>query len=90
MEKAKIKTSKKALRELINTSVNEAISKLALPKPSKKIKKIVTKSAKRLASVYADTIKREVKKKIKVEKAIVSAENILKGKKRKRDKVNPN
>lgn len=67
------KTSKKALRSLINDSMQEAITKLELPEPSKKVKKILNRSAKRLAKVYANVIKREGKKKKKVEKFMEDA-----------------
>lgn len=64
----KKKTSKKALRSLINDSMQEVISNLELPKPSKKVKKLLQRNAKKIASVYADLLKREDKKKKKAEK----------------------
>lgn len=67
------KTSKKALRSLINDSMQEAITKLELPEPTKKVKKLLNRSAKRLANVYANAIKRESKKKKKVEKFMEDA-----------------
>lgn len=69
----KTKTSKKALRSLINDSMQEAIRTLELPEPTKKVKKLLNRNAKRLASVYADTLKREFKKKQKAEKFMEDA-----------------
>jgi hypothetical protein len=83
----KVKTSKKAIRELINNSVLEAIGKLeTLPKPSRKAKKLVSKTSKRLANVFSDLIKRELKKKQKVEKSLTYVEDVLKGKKKSKKK----
>jgi len=76
------KTSKKALRNLINESMQEAIGKLNLPKSGKKVEKLISKSSKRLATVFADRIKRETKKRQKVEKSLTYVEDVLKGKKK--------
>lgn len=64
----KTKTSKKALRSLINDSMQEVLSNLELPKPSKKVKKLIQRNAKKMASIYADVLKREDKKRKKAEK----------------------
>lgn len=64
----KTKTSKKALRSLINDSMQEVLSNLELPTPSKKVKKLMNRNAKKIASIYADILKREDKKKKKAEK----------------------
>lgn len=77
------KTSKKALRSLINDSMQEAITKLELPEPTKKVKKLLNRSAKRLANIYANAIKRENKKKKKVEKFM---EDAVDGKIKKKSK----
>jgi hypothetical protein len=69
----KTKTSKKALRGLISDSMQEAISGLQLPTPSKKVKKLLNRNAKKLAEVYADAIKRAEKKKKKAEKFMEDA-----------------
>jgi hypothetical protein len=79
----KNKKSKKALRGLINDSMREAISSLELPEPTKKVKKLLQRNSKKLASIFADVLKREEKKKRKAEKFIEDAVNI-KGKKRKK------
>jgi hypothetical protein len=79
------KTSKKALKGLIKESMQEAIGTLELPKPSKKVKKLLERNARRLASVYADILKREHKKKKKAEKFM---DDVVKGKKKsKKDKA---
>ena len=64
----KTTTSKKALRGLINDSMQEVLGNLELPKPSKKVKKLMHRNAKKIASIYADILKREDKKKKKAEK----------------------
>jgi hypothetical protein len=78
------KTSKKALTSLIKESMEEAIGTLKLPKASKKVKKLVDRSARRLATVYSDILKREHKKKKKAEKFM---ENAVKGGKKKTKKA---
>jgi hypothetical protein len=72
MEKNK-KTSKKALRSLIEDSTREALSHLELPEATKKVKKLIAKNAKKLAEAYTNILKREEKKKKKVEKFIDEA-----------------
>ena len=59
------KTSKKVLRGLINDSMREAISSLELPQPTKKIKKLIDRNSKKIASIYADLLRREEKRKRK-------------------------
>jgi hypothetical protein len=82
------KTSKKALRSLISESMEEAIRTLELPQP-KKVKKLLQRNAKRLASVYSHVLKREEKKKKKAEKFMEDAVNgkSKKGKKTKEVKA---
>lgn len=79
------KTNKKALKGLINDSIRDAIGRLELPEPSKKVKKLLDRNAKKLASVYADILKREDKKKRKAEKAVEAS--LVKPKKSKDKKV---
>ncbi|WP_276370390.1 hypothetical protein [Chryseolinea sp. H1M3-3] len=64
----KTKTSKKALRSLIEDSMKEAIGTLELPKPTKKVNKLLQRNSKKLASLFADMIRRENKKIKKAEK----------------------
>ena len=74
MEKAKTpKSSKKALRSLINDSLQQSLNTLELPQSSKKAKKLLHRSAKKLAIIFADAMKREEKKKKKAEKFMEGA-----------------
>lgn len=74
MEKAKTpKSSKKALRSLINDSLQQSLNTLELPQSSKKAKKLLQRSAKKLATIFADAMKREEKKKKKAEKFMEGA-----------------
>lgn len=79
----KTKTSKKALRGLINDSMQEALINLELPQPGKKVKKLLQRNSKKLASIFANRIKREDKKKKKAAKFM---ENAVKGKGKKNKK----
>lgn len=56
------KVSKKALRSLLKDSLRQSIDHLELPKPNKKVKKIINKSSKRMASVFAQLLKKEFKR----------------------------
>lgn len=64
----KTKTSKKALKSLIEDSMKEAIGTLELPTPTKKVNKLLQRNSKKLASLFADMIRRENKKKKRAEK----------------------
>lgn len=77
------KTSKKALRGLINDSMQEALGSLELPQPGKKVKRVLQRNSKKLASIFANVIKRENKKKKKAAKFM---ENAVKGKSKKNKK----
>jgi hypothetical protein len=76
----KTKTSRKALRGLIEDSMQDAIGHLELPTPTKKVKKVLHQNSKKLASIYANVIKREDKKKRKAAKFM---EDAVKGKSKK-------
>jgi hypothetical protein len=80
------KVSKKALQSLLNDSMQSAIGHLELPKPSKKVKKLLDKSSKKLAAEFADILKRENRKAKKAEKALVYVDEVLAGKKSKKQK----
>jgi DNA integrity scanning protein DisA with diadenylate cyclase activity len=81
----KTKTSKKALKGLIADSMKEAIGTLELPQPTKKVNKLLKRNSKKLASVFADMIRRENKKKKKAEKFMEDAVK-TKSKKEKKSK----
>lgn len=73
----KTKTSKKALRGLINDAMQDALNSLELPQPGRKVKKLLQRNSKKLASIFADVIRREDKKKKKATKFM---EDAVKGK----------
>ena len=79
----KTKTSRKALRGLIEDSMQDALSHLELPAPTKKVKKVLHRNSKKLASIFANVLKREDKKK---RKAANFMENAVKGKSKKNKK----
>jgi hypothetical protein len=84
MEKNKV--SKKALKSLLNDSMRDAIGHLELPKPTKKVQKLLDKSSKKLASEFATILKKQSRKEKKAEKALAYVDNVLKGKKAKKGK----
>jgi hypothetical protein len=59
---AKKKVSKKALRALLQDSLVQTFKGLELPNPNKKVKKLVDRASKKLASHYASLIKRDLKR----------------------------
>ncbi|HTF19855.1 MAG TPA: hypothetical protein VK658_17405 [Chryseolinea sp.] len=77
------KTSKKALRHLIEDSMQEALKVLQLPDPGKKVTKVLHRNSRKLATLFANVIKHEDKKKKKAAKFMESA---VKGKAKKKDK----
>jgi hypothetical protein len=78
MEKKKV--SKKALTTLLRDSMREAIGRLELPEPTKKLKKLIGKSSKRIASGFAEILKKQNKKEKHVKKSLTYVEDVLKGK----------
>jgi hypothetical protein len=82
------RSKKKMLKNLINDSMREAISHLELPEPSKKAKKLIDRSSKKLAGVFSEMLKKEDKKRKKAEKLLHAAVNgDGKKKKRKMDSI---
>ena len=77
------KTSKKALRHLIEDSMQEALKTLELPESGKKVKKVLHRNSRKLASIFSNVIKNQEKKKKKAAKFMESA---VKGKTKKKDK----
>jgi len=55
------KVSKKALRSLLKDSVQQSLGNLELPKGNKKVKKIISRSTKQLAAVFAQILKKDFK-----------------------------
>lgn len=56
------KVSKKALRSLLKDSVQQSIGHLELPKPNKKVKKIINRSARKMAIEFSRLLKKQFKK----------------------------
>ena len=75
------KISKKTLKSLLNDSMREALGNLELPKPSKKVKKLLNKSSKKLASEFVAILKKASRKARKEEKSLIYVDDVLKGKK---------
>jgi hypothetical protein len=82
----KTKTSRKALRGLITDSMQEALKSLELPPSGKKVKKLIRTNSRKLASIFANAMKREDKKKRKAAKFM---ERAVKGKSGKNGNVTP-
>jgi len=56
------KVSKKALRSLLKDSLKQSISHLELPAPNKKVKKIISRSTKKMAIEFSHLLKKEFKR----------------------------
>ncbi len=66
----KIKVSKKALRSLLKDSYEQTIGQLELPKPNKKVIKLIDRTTRKMAAEFAGLLKKEFKKaKSKVNKS---------------------
>jgi hypothetical protein len=86
----KIKVSKRALKSLLTDSMREALGNLELPKPTKKVEKLLDKSSKRLAAAFVQILKKESRKIKKSESDLTYVEDVLNGKigkKRKQSKL---
>lgn len=80
----KIKINKKDIAVLIAESVNSTVGSIDQAKAGKKLKKLITKSAKKIAGNVAEQIKRDDKKTKKAGKSIKKIENVLAGTKEKK------
>jgi hypothetical protein len=74
------KVSKKALKTLLSDSLRDAIGRLELPAPNKKIEKLIVKSSKKFADEYAGILKKSRKKKKTSESDLTFVEDVLNGK----------
>jgi hypothetical protein len=82
----KNKMSKKDLRNLLSETIGKAIVALELPKPNKKVKKLIDQQSRKLAGEFASIIKDEHKKQKKADKKLEKA--LFDGeKKREKDKA---
>ncbi len=70
------KVSKKALRNLLKDSVQRSIVSLELPEPNKKVKKLISRTARKMATEFSQLLKKEFKrskpKKAKIEPSHVA------------------
>jgi hypothetical protein len=80
------KVSKKALQSLLTDSMNVALGSLELPKPTRKVKKLLDRSAKKLASEFAHILKKEGRKAKKAEREVF-VKDVKKSKKAKKSKL---
>jgi hypothetical protein len=61
-EKPAKRVSKKALRNLLKDSVQRSITSLELPEPNKKVKKLISRTAKKMANEFSSLLKKEMKR----------------------------
>lgn len=78
------KVSKKVLNTLLNDSMRTAISQLELPKPTKRVKKILDRSSKKMASAFAELLKKQNRKSKKEKKNLLFVEDVLQNKRQKK------
>jgi hypothetical protein len=86
------KKSKKELRSMLQDSMKDAITKLELPAPTKKILKLIDRNSKKLATIYNEILKKEEKKKKKAEKFLneaIHGSDTKKKKGRKENRLQP-
>lgn len=80
------KQSKKALKKLINASMRDAINSLELPKANKKVKRLIDRNSKKLASEFRALLRKAKKAARKGEESVAFMEGMINGKSKKRDK----
>ena len=71
------KVSKKALRTLLKDSLQQSIGHLELPKPNKKVKKLIDRTTKKMAVEFSYLLKKEFKRsnpKEKKDKAVETSQ----------------
>jgi len=56
------KVSKKALRSLLKDSLQQSIGHLELPKPNKKVKRLIDRTTKKMAIEFSHLLKKEFKR----------------------------
>jgi hypothetical protein len=56
------KVSKKALRSLLKDSIQQSITHLELPKPNKRVKKIINRTSRKMAAQFSHLLKKEYKR----------------------------
>lgn len=65
-----IKVSRKALRSLLKDSMEQTIGHLELPKPNKKVKKIIDRTTRKMAAEFASLLRKEFKRSTKKVKQV--------------------
>lgn len=83
----KIAINKKDIAVLITESVNNTLGTVEKAKTGKKLKKLIAKSAKKIAGRVADQLKRDAKRAKRINKSLVELENGLAGGKQKKKKA---
>lgn len=68
------KVSKKALRSLLKDSLQQSLGHLELPKPNKKVKKIISRSTKKMAAEFAHLLRKDFKRSKPKKKAEVAVD----------------
>lgn len=62
VEKDSKRVSKKALKSLLKDTVQRSITSLELPEANKKVRKIISRSAKKMANEFSSLLKKEMKR----------------------------
>jgi hypothetical protein len=62
VEKNSKRVSKKALKSLLKDTVQRSITSLELPEANKKVKKIISRTAKKMANEFSSLLKKEMKR----------------------------
>jgi len=65
-----MKQSKKVIRQAVEVALNEAIIKLELPPASKKIRKLLQATSKKISDQIKADLKKELKKEAKMSKSV--------------------
>ena len=72
----KMKIFKKTLNAQLNDSMRGAIARLELPKPTKKVKKLLDRSSKKLAAAFAGILRKQKRKSKKENKNLSYPEGV--------------
>jgi len=83
----KVKINKKDIAVLISESVNNTVGSIDKAKGGKKLKKLITRSSKKIAGKVAEQIKRDEKKTQRASKSLKQVEKVLSGDGKKEKKV---
>lgn len=81
MERRKL--TKKQVQKLVSEKIHEGLATLDLPEQSKKISKLIDKSARAIGAEFLSIQKKEHKLQKKIQKSLDKAKKILEGKTKK-------